>query len=92
LEQGRSLERAIVFSWLIPGAGHMYLTGFASGLGYAIPYLSLAVLYWSKVLPYLVVIGPLLLIWIVAMRGVLLLGGKEPSIRKGLRWLRENAR
>jgi hypothetical protein len=92
VREGKNLERAVVLSWVLPGAGQMYLCAFRSGLVFAVPYIALAVLNWTGVLPYLVVVGPALIIWWLAMRGVLIIGGKEPSLTNGWRWIRENAR
>jgi TM2 domain-containing membrane protein YozV len=74
----KRIEVAIVLSWLVPGLGHMYLGRIARGLLFVVPFGVLATLVWSKALPYLVALGPYLILWLVAQLQLWKLGDRQP--------------
>jgi hypothetical protein len=71
-------EFAILASWLLPGLGQIYLRAWGPGLGFLAVFLALAIPVWTELVPYGVLIGPVLVVWVACQVDVWRRAGVAP--------------
>jgi TM2 domain-containing membrane protein YozV len=76
---GKHPEIAILLSWLVPGAGEVYLGRRCQGAALIVAFLTLAIPIWANLLPYLILVWPTLVVWVIGQVRVWRAAGVRPS-------------
>lgn len=75
---GRRPEVAIAASWILPGLGQLYLGARGPGLVLVAISLALAIPVWAQLVPFVVLVGPLLAVCLYSQFDVWRRAGVSP--------------